>query len=159
MTLSLLEAIGAIDLVADLDDDIKDSWSSETNRKELIWFYDLLSMIQSKGIRPVILAGDIHTGGVSKLSVDRNFTDKEKVIYQLVSSPISYVPMASLVEKLTSSSFVNEMKLEGKSLFSYNLFYMCKRNFTVITPSSSSNALEADFYFEDLANPENVCIK
>lgn len=158
VTLSFLEAIGVIDLVAGLDDDIKDSWSSESNRRELTWLYNLFSEIQSKGIRPVILTGDIHTGGISKISPDSNFSDRNKIIHQIVSSPIGYVPMGPMVEKLTSSNFINEIHLENKSIYSYNLFYMCKRNFTIVKPSEASSAIEAEFYFEGMESSEIVSI-
>lgn len=156
--LSLLEGLGAIDAIAGLDDDVKDSWSSDTNRKELIWFYDLIEQVQKKGIKVVILSGDIHTGGVSKISCDKTFGALEETVFQIVSSPVSYVPMAPLVEKLTSSDFVNELGLDGKNLYSYNLFYRCKRNFVIVQPSMFDSSVEVEFFFEDLSTPERVNI-
>lgn len=151
--IGLAEAAGAIDSIGGLDDDVKDSWSSETNKSELNWLNSQIKKIQSMGVRVVVLAGDIHTGGISKLSFDKTFSTRENVIYQIVSSPISHVPMENMVEKLTSGNSINSIVAKPAGLFAFNLFYRCERNFVVIS-SNQSQQFETSFYFEDVACPE-----
>lgn len=152
--IAFLEASGALDMIAGLDDDVKDSWSSEVNSEELKWFKDRIAYVQKHKIKVVVLAGDIHTGGLSKLSFDQTFSDPQRAFPQIVSSPIGYVPMASLVEKLTSGSTVESLQKNPGGLYAYNLFYRCKRNFVVVRTSPISKDLEVSFFFEDILSPE-----
>ena len=154
--LGVLEALGTIDMIAGLDDDIADALSSEANEQELKWFQSVCKKIQNKNVKVVVLTGDIHTGGISKLSFDRNFEDPNKIIYQIVSSPISYVPMSHLVEKLTTNNTVIEMPKNSGGFYTYNSFYRCERNFVVIRISKNTPNLLASFYFEDVKSPEVV---
>lgn len=144
--MALLEANGVIDTISGLDDDLKDAWSSDTNQDELIWLSSLIRKIQSRGARVFFLTGDIHTGGISRITTSGNFSNEINIVSQVVSSPIGYVPMANLVEKFTSESSVSEMKAAG--LKSYNLFYKCQRNFVIL--SAIGSQIEARFYFEDI---------
>lgn len=150
------EATGAIDLIAGLDDDIKDSWSSEVNSSELQWFRTVVVDVWNRNIRPVILAGDIHTGGVSKISFDKNFKNTDDVLTQVVSSPMSYVPMENIVEKMTSSNSVNQLTSVGDEMYAYNLFYRCQRNYAIIRTKYGEKALHVSFSFEDVLAEETI---
>lgn len=156
--LALLEACGALDTIAGLDDDIKDSWSSEANRNELEWLRKQIRKVKAAGKRVVIIAGDIHTGGVSKISFDNKFQNEGDTVYQIVSSPIAYVPMGYLVEKFTSGNSVNKISEGDESLYSYNLFYRCERNFTIIS-TAPGKGVKSEFHFEDVGLKETISIK
>lgn len=138
LTLSYLESFKVIDLLAGLDDDIKDAWSAEDNHQELDWLMNLLRPMKNP---PVVLSGDIHTGGLTNLVIDN------KVIPQVVASPIAYPPMEAIAEKLTSGSKAIPFQLSTKSMNAENIFYICKRNFAVIT-INSDNQKDVEFYFE-----------
>lgn len=156
--LALLEASGALDTIAGLDDDIKDSWSSEANRDELNWLCKQIKKVHDAGKRVVIITGDIHTGGVSKISFDNKFQNESDTVYQIVSSPIAYVPMGYLVEKFTSGNSVNKILKGDEPLFSYNLFYRCERNFTIIS-TAPGEGVTSEFHFEDVGLKETVRIQ
>ncbi len=155
--LAALEALGIVEEIAGLDDDLKDSWSSQTNAHELAWFRQLLHKVQSAGVKVTILAGDIHTGGISKLSFDKDFKKPHEIIAQVVSSPMSYVPMAGLAEKLTSGASVSSLIEGHDGLYAYNLFYRSERNFVVVRPKADGR-IEVDFHFEDVKAAERFIV-
>ncbi|MEQ1878632.1 MAG: alkaline phosphatase D family protein, partial [Bdellovibrionia bacterium] len=101
--IGLMERHHIIDEVAGLDDDLRDAWSSESNAEDLVWLASVLDKFaRTSKAKIFMLCGDIHTGGLSELyfSVDGRNTI---LIPQITSSPISYVVMPTMVEKLTSS--------------------------------------------------------
>lgn len=143
---TVLEAYGTVDLIAGLDDDTEDSWSSATNQKSLHW---LLGILKGSSKRTSILSGDIHTSGISVLEVnDSKFAKK---IPQIVASPITYPVMDHFVEKLTSSPGSQREPVGNFNLVTYNIFYRSKRNFCVIEPNAKG--VNAEFHFEDLNKP------
>lgn len=138
LALSYLEAFKVVDLLAGLDDDIKDAWSAEDNHQELDW---LLSFLYPLEKPPVVLSGDIHTGGITNLVIG------DKVIPHIVASPISYPPMAAIAEKLTSGSKAIPFTLPTRPMNAENIFYICKRNFAVITIKPNDQK-DVEFHFE-----------
>lgn len=151
----VLETIGAVDSVAGLDDDIRDGWSSEANRDDLEWFSNQIEKVKRRGIESVvILCGDIHTAGLSLIRFGS--TQFAPTAYQVTSSPMSYVTMPDIVEKLTSGAEEFEIKNEGgkKICTASNIFYRSKRNFAVVKTKGSKS--ETNFYFEDLNAPVSV---
>lgn len=150
--LSILEANGGIDSIAGLDDDIRDGWSSEGNSGELHWLTAMIAMIKKAGVgQTFLLCGDIHTGGLSRLKFysDAGMQD----VPQITSSPISYVTMPYLVEKLTSGSETIPLVHEKKTLCeAINVFFRSKRNFSIVNVDASHN-VSVEFHFEDLDQP------
>lgn len=141
-----LEATGAIDEVAGLDDDIEDSWSSETNKEEFQMF---VNVMRTTTKRSTVLSGDIHTAGISQMIIEPN--GKRMRLPQIVSSPITYTIMAPLVEKLTSSPGYQKVT---DDLGVYNLFYQSQRNYCVI--DKANGTINVDFHFEDLEQPMRI---
>lgn len=146
LTLSFAEAAHIIDEVAGLDDDVKDSWSSETNENELRWLLKRISLIK----RPtVLLCGDIHTGGYSNIKLN------DKNIPQITSSPISYPPMANLVEKLTTGAKKASLPMTEPLAIAENAFFLSERNFAVIEITKFGQ-LTTEFIFEDHDLPVKI---
>lgn len=148
LVIAFCEARGISDELAGLDDDVKDGWSSDRNRSELIWLTKIVSNFQKNGRRAVVLSGDIHTGGLTYL----DFKDGAKrETPQVTSSPISYVPMPALVEKVTSSTKKFDVPSQGGPVAATNVFFICQRNFVIVRYSPAK--IGADYYFEDMPLP------
>lgn len=154
--LSVLEITGNLDMIAGLDDDIRDGWSSHANKGDLNWLSKQVVKLKSKGIENLyILCGDIHTGGLSTIKFKTD--DGSAETYQVTSSPMSYVPMEPMVEKVTSG--IQPVPLEpgpGVSLECTNIFYRSVRNFAIIQTSSKN--CRVDFFFEDLNKPVSIAL-
>ncbi|WP_409480077.1 alkaline phosphatase D family protein [Pseudobdellovibrio sp. HCB154] len=148
LTLSFAEAAHIIDEVAGLDDDVKDSWSSETNENELRWLLTKISLIKRS---TVLLCGDIHTGGYSNIKINKN----NKNIPQITSSPISYPPMESLVEKLTTGAKKAKLPMTEPLAMAENVFFLSERNFVVVEITKSGQ-LKAEYIFEDHDLPVKI---
>lgn len=152
--LAIVERMGAIDLIAGLDDDMRDGWSSESNSHELRWLIGNFRSAFNNGIKSAfLLCGDIHAAGLSYLQIQTH--DGDKSIAQITSSPMSYVTMPYGVEKLTTSSGRTELNCEGKLVCSTsNIFYRCERNFSLIRIDGSRTVV--DYYFEDIERPLRI---
>lgn len=152
---AILEAFGAIDEIAGLDDDLKDAWSSEQNAHELHWLGSHISSYLKDDKKVVILTGDIHTGGLSYLKF--TFPDGQtKTVPQITSSPIAYVPMPTGVERLTSGDKLVPLPEVDPVCHAYNVFYACQRNFVVVTigkGQEQTQTLDCEFVFEEMVNP------
>lgn len=135
---TILESLHAVDEIAGLDDDIKDSWSSQANTGEIKWLFELIK----KQERPVyLLCGDIHTGGLSEIKIG------SKLIPQITTSPITYPPMPPLVEKFTSGLKKMPLPKKDPQAMAENYFFISKRNYALITSNINGTA-KAEFVFE-----------
>lgn len=148
------EATGAIDELAGLDDDVRDAWSAEANAEELKFLIEQMREARQRNVgKQVLLCGDIHTGGLSEVTIP----ESDLLIPQITSSPMSYVTMPHLVEKLTSATGIIPLKHDKETLcLAGNIFYRSERNFVIIT--ASHGEMRTDFYFEDLTHPVGVII-
>lgn len=145
LLVTILECLGAVDEIAGLDDDIKDSWSSLPNTKELSW---LFSVIKKLDQRVFILCGDIHTGGLSNIRLGN------KNIPQITNSPITYPPMPPLVEKITSGLKKMPLPKHNPQAIAENYFFISKRNYGIV--SIKKDEATATFIYEDMSTPIKV---
>lgn len=161
--LALLEATGTIDVIAGLNDDILDGWSADEHQDDLRWLIHLIQQATLGGARRVhLLCGDIHTGGLSTITfgLDKSVT----TISQITSSPISYVTMPALAEKLTTgigkTDIIDKQKASGENVICSinNIFFRSNRNFVILNVKKERVSLSADFYFEDLQTPVSIHI-
>ncbi len=146
LLMTFLESARIIDYVSGLDDDIKDSWSSSANRKELSWLLNNLKELKQS---VVLLCGDIHTGGYSNIILKN-----KKIIPQITSSPITYETMPTLVEKITTGAKSVDLPADEKVATAENVFFIAKRNFSIIEINASKE-MQVEFNFED----QNVPIR
>lgn len=155
--MSILEGMGVIDEVAGLNDDVLDAWSATEHVNSLKWFKKLILKLSNNGLRRVhLLCGDIHTGGLSEITLGEKNDPKAFKFFQITSSPISYVTMPALVEKITSGVGnvpLTESRKKGALQIGEfnNLYFRSQRNFVILKTNQSS--LEVAFYFEDLKQP------
>ncbi len=92
--------------VGDLRDDINDSWGADVNAEETERVLDFLFGLQNpeggggpgKGIKVVILSGDIHTPGYSTLYSDDERHSRSASIPHVVASPVAYQPFSWIGE-------------------------------------------------------------
>ena len=140
--LTYLEATKALKTIAGLNDDILDGWSAPEHTHDLEWLSKLVVKASAKGRKVYLLCGDIHTGGLSRITF--HSTEGEIITHQITSSPISYVTMPPIVEKLTSGI----RNVEFGPCHLANIFFKSSRNFVVLSPKK--NKLEVRYYFEDL---------
>ncbi|MGL4629689.1 MAG: alkaline phosphatase D family protein [Leadbetterella sp.] len=105
-------------LKAEAKDDIADGWDSNYNvaQRDSIIFYLLKSRIE-KNIKPYIVSGDIHSGGITEIWYDDDgstnlcFSERKKdrkiLAYEIISSGLNH-------ETLNQGSFWEGFKSEGK---------------------------------------------
>ncbi|MBX2994847.1 MAG: hypothetical protein KF681_08495 [Bdellovibrionaceae bacterium] len=156
--MALLEGIGAVDTVAGLNDDVMDAWSAQEHVESLKWFKGLIWNLSDEGRKQVyLLCGDIHTGGMSQIAFPEMGKRKaDFVFYQITSSPMSYVTMPALVEKITSGvgtvALKESQQKNAESICEFtNIYFRSQRNFVVLKTNGSK--LNVNFYFEDLRDP------
>lgn len=154
--IAILESMGLINMIAGLNDDVLDSWSAEEHQDDLRWLLEQIELGASEGRQVHILCGDIHTGGLSTISFPtKNGSLK---VSQITSSPISYVTMPPLVEKLTSGigevDLIDRKKKDPDNIICSvnNVFFRSNRNFVILKTKKSSKHLTVDYYFEDLSD-------
>lgn len=141
LVISYLESLRIIDEVAGLDDDIKDSWSSEPNEQELRWLFDIIKNFK----REVhLLCGDIHTGGFSNIFLN----ESNKRISQITNSPMTYPEMPAMVEKFTSGFKKIDLPAKNPIAVAENTFFISERNFGIVTVKDTRNIL-VEFVFEE----------
>lgn len=135
---------------ADYEDDIGDSLSSSTNKSYLLRLIKLLyDNHQKNGGQIIILSGDIHTGGISEIIINKG----DLVIPQIVSSPIGYKPMPKEAKDFTMTEGEPSLS-DGEIIVDFrNIFYRSARNFAIIAPSKLAEASGIEFYFENLSQP------
>lgn len=146
----------SIDTFADLDDDIKDGWSSTVNKAEFKWILNLLKETIYQGVTPYILSGDIHTGGWSKIRLP--IKGSYHYVSQVVSSPIGYTPMPSFAERITSADGLEPIEVDSE-ISAMNMMYRGFRNFVIIKSQhrGEKRVVDANFYYEDC--PEYIRIR
>lgn len=155
--MSLLEGMGTVDKVAGLNDDVIDAWSAAEHVESLRWFKDLILRASDSGRRKIyLLCGDIHTGGLSEICFPESGNQKAFRFYQVTSSPMSYVTMPALVEKITSGVGTVPLKESAKSDAKIvceftNIYFRSQRNYVLLKPSD--DGLRVSFEFEDLEKP------
>lgn len=129
-------------------DDIYDSLSATTNKPYFLRLmkasYDAM---RSYSNEVVVLSGDIHTGGLSEIFVS------DKVIPQIVSSPIGYEPMNKVVKGVTTTESERTVDGGDVTITFRNIFFRSKRNFAIITPGRLHETDGVEFHFENLTQP------
>jgi hypothetical protein len=139
-----------------------DGWRAEGHAEDLHWLSDMIEKADNNNKRRVhLLCGDIHTGGLSKIT----FVKKQKniTVHQITSSPISYITMPPIVEKLTSGTgenLVTDSRKKSSPVICslHNLFYRTNRNFVIIGVENGRDEIQVDYYFEDLDEPIKILI-
>lgn len=160
--IAVLEAMGLINIVAGLNDDVLDSWSADEHQDDLRWLLKQIDIASAGGKRRVhLLCGDIHTGGLSRITFGPK--DKPLTVVQVTSSPISYVTMPALVEKLTSGigkvDLIDRKKKSDNVICSVNnVFFRSSRNFVILNVPKDETRIRVDFYFEDLDQATSIQI-
>ncbi|WP_373997936.1 hypothetical protein [Bdellovibrio bacteriovorus] len=156
--MALLEGMGVVDTIAGLNDDVMDAWSAPEHARSLKWFRNLILKLSDEGRRKVyLLCGDIHTGGLSEISFKMSEREGDKFnLYQITSSPVSYVTMPALVEKITSGvgtvPLKESQKKDAPLICEFtNVFFRSQRNFVILKPENGN--LNVSYYFEDLEKP------
>jgi hypothetical protein len=98
---ALLEsALGIFPGRQDLQDDLRDHWTSRPHRGErLRLIHRLLAFSESKECRVTLISGDVHVAACGTIESRRKPSrgDNTDVITQLISSPIVHVPPPGVV--------------------------------------------------------------
>ncbi len=155
--MAVFEGMGVVDTIAGLNDDVMDAWSSPEHVESLKWFLNLIFKLSNNGQRKIfLLCGDIHTGGLSEISFQNEYSNKKTSLFQITSSPMSYVTMPALVEKITSGvgkvPLKESQKLEAPTICEFtNIFFRSQRNYVVL--KHINKELQVSYYFEDLEVP------
>lgn len=147
----------------ELYDDLQDSWSSETNREELLKFLDVLFDWQNKpSERPravIVLTGDIHVGGMSDFySLDPRHA-KAPIIRQVISSPVGYETRPELGNRAIERVMVPE-RLGDRFEVQHRHFFV-QRNFAVVIMEPTSEGhrnVRVKFYREGIREPHQTVL-
>jgi hypothetical protein len=155
--------------VGDLRDDINDSWGATINAQETRRVLDFLFGIQNspggvggKGIKVVILSGDIHTPGYSTLYSD---DPKHKLasIPHIVASPVAYQPFSWIGEavfrhltRVVKLGVENE-ETEKATYTAQVSHHFCYRNVVVVSLRNyeeEESHLKVKYYLEGFPEPQ-----
>lgn len=113
---TLLESLlGVIPGNQDIEDDLKDHWSSRSHQAERVRFvYRLLKFAADKGTRVTILSGDVHIAALGIIESRRGGAaiDNSQVINQLTSSGIVHPAPPALVAFALERLFDNTEELD-----------------------------------------------
>jgi alkaline phosphatase D len=160
--------------VGDLRDDINDSWGAEVNDNETQRVLDFLFGLQNspgglngKGIKVVILSGDIHTPGYSTLYSD-DPNHKNASIPHVVASPVAYQPFSWIGEAIfrhltrvvelgvKKDEQGNKIKPKYTAQVSH---HFCYRNVVVVSLRNyeqDESHLKVKYYLEGFPEPQVV---
>ncbi len=96
---SIESLLGALPGQQELEDDLRDHWTSRPHREERLRLIQRLFRLGERGIRVTLLSGDVHVGAVGVLQKDRNRAADPygSVINQLTSSAIVHPPPPGVV--------------------------------------------------------------
>lgn len=137
-------------MIPDLCDDLDDSLGSDKNCVEFGRIIKSLLPVLEEGKSLQFFSGDIHTGGRATLKISTFNSEFE--IPVIVSSPIAYQPMGSLVEKLTTAKKqINILTEENFELSQENDEYISERNFALL--EFTDEKLIRKHYYEFHARP------
>ena len=111
--------------IANIQDDLRDSWEWKGHDKERKEFMDILFDAAKRGIRVCILSGDVHISAAFKVS-----DEQKNVIYQLTSSAITY-NTPSVLGYLLSATVPDEGKTDDGYEFE-RLALLTENSYSVI---------------------------
>ncbi len=170
----IINITGKLD--AELKDDVYDGWDSEYNimQRDSIVAYLLKARIE-KDIKPYIVSGDIHTGGIAEIWYDDEsnnqlcFAERKKdrrvLAYEIIASGLNHETLnqGGLMEEVNrkvkramkdlrvNDAMIEHINLNGKNYSIDNFFraYESKLNFGSIQFTSSQTMLHTFLFNYD----------
>lgn len=151
----------------DLRDDINDSWGAEVNAAETDRVLDYLFSLQNppggggpgKGIKVVILSGDIHTPGYSTIYSDDRNHRRAASIPHVVASPVAYEPFSWIGEAIFRH-LTRVVKLGCSDTYTAQVsHHFCYRNVVVVSLRNYEKDelhLKVKYYLEGFPEPQVV---
>ena len=127
-------------------DDIRDHWQHESHGEEFLKILNIVFNLSHKTKRPlVILSGDVHIGGIFKLTSE-NKKYKHAKVFQLTSSAITYAAVTpfkfNLLAKATASNGVIGKQKDNKAAFKFERYLIFpQHNFSLINYKTTKNGL------------------
>lgn len=101
-----------------LRDDITDNWASHANQEQRDTIVNEIIKLRQRGVRPVILSGDVHIGGlITAWYINPNNGKYEKLCYEMISSGLSHESLGEGRSVITGALRKRSRKAEkdGKS--------------------------------------------
>lgn len=139
-------ALGLLPGAQELEDDVRDHWTSRPHREErLRLIHRLLAFARIANCRITLLSGDVHIAATSTISANQATSDNNvEVINQLISSAIVNAPppatalfflnhVASWKEEI-DRNIIGEMKAFPNS----SDRFIAKRNWLSLQPDDAS---------------------
>ena len=144
----------------ELEDDLRDHWTSHSHREERLRFiHRLLRLSAEKSCRVTLLSGDVHVAAVGVIESDRNdVAPNARVINQLTSSGIVHpAPVATaryFLEQACKQVETIDRGVSAKMLEfpATSRRIIGARNFLLMTPDPQGR-LWANWWVEGEANP------
>jgi hypothetical protein len=143
---TLLEALlGALPGNQDIEDDLKDHWSSRSHQAERVrLIHRLLKFAADKGTRVTILSGDVHIAALGIIESRRSppVTNNSQVINQLTSSGIVHPAPPALIAFALERLFDNTEEVDRGITASMEKFpgtqkrFLAGRNWLSLEPDA-----------------------
>lgn len=158
--------LGVLPGQQELEDDLRDHWSSPAHiqeRKRLI--HRLFMHAKEKKARVTILSGDVHVGALSVIESTRDADAGrgESVINQLISTGIVHPPPPALVRYVLETSASNIEQVDQgitatmQPLAGRNHYLIGARNWLAIEPDAQ-NRLWCNWHVEGVETPHTKVI-
>ena len=89
----LEKMLGALPAIEELEDDLRDHWTSRPHKAERLRLVHRLLDAGAKGLRVTVLSGDVHVAAIGVIESDRNDLSPEaRSLTQLTSSGVTHPP-------------------------------------------------------------------
>ena len=149
--------------LADIRDDIRDSWGSKENAGQADMMLDFLFGLQNHSERPVgvvILSGDIHTSGYANIYSSDPVHSRSPSVAHITSSSVGYKPFNWLLEAIyrhANKTVALGTKGKYSSMISH---HFCSRSVAVLSLRPMAAAgdfqLKVKYYLEGFPEPQTL---
>lgn len=93
----LEKMLGALPAIEELEDDLRDHWTSRPHQAERLRLVRRLLAASERGLRVTVLSGDVHVAAIGTLESDRHDLSPEaRSLTQLTSSGVTHPPPAGV---------------------------------------------------------------
>ena len=155
---TLERLLGFIPGQQELEDDLRDHWTSRQHKGERLRFiHRLLELADAQRVRPIIVSGDVHVAAIGVIEAERFGSGGDRqVIHQLISSGIVHPAPPKAVVFALRHLFDSNDELEPGIVARMTEFpnhptkFIGKRNFLSLEPDRhlAQRRIWANWYFE-----------
>lgn len=109
----LEKMLGALPAIEELEDDLRDHWTSPPHRAERLRLVHRLLDASAQGLRVTVLSGDVHVAALGEIEINRNdLAPEARGLTQLTSSGVTHPPPAGMARYFLEQACLKTETLE-----------------------------------------------